>query len=87
MHDKNLNPPRINLKISNFRDLQNASKTLDNAALDVSVSIDISDYSTFIRPLFVTNLAQFIRYYRINGFNVNEIITNSALTKLNSTLF
>lgn len=56
--------------ICNFEDLQEHISLLDQCEnKNEDYILDLSKYVTFVRPLFIVTIAQFVRYYRALGFN------------------
>lgn len=58
--------------ISNFEDLQ--LHLINIEQMPGRVEIDLTNYQAFIRPLFIVTVAQFIRYLRLRGHQVVNII-------------
>lgn len=67
---KNLNLKK--LSICNFEDLQNHLVTIDE--IPKRVEIDLSKYESFIRPIFIVTIAQFIRFLRNKGHIVENLV-------------
>lgn len=60
------------LSICNFEHLQNHLINIET--IPKVVEIDLTNYESFIRPIFIVTIAQFIRFLRLRGHIVENLI-------------